>query len=1209
MTMHGSDRDRIATTRNMARYCVENPHISAILLLLVLVWGYFGLTGMPQRKDPYLAVRVAMVLCPWPGIGAERVEQQVTRRVEQAIAGNTHVKRLLSTSRTGLSVITVELTEDIEETGEIFDDIDLRLRNVGDLPEGAGPIVFMKDFGDTAALMLTVASPPVSEVEADLRSREVVRVMGELRSEAARAGTGGDRVSLAAVFSHAVSPALVLRHAEALAAFLKEKGLLDAPLVHAGPNLVVLDGRAKGTDDALRQGVYNYALAKTHVSELSPDIWDPAVIRDPGQAREALTRVAGSKYGYRQLEAFTDRIGRRLLGVPIVSKVSRWGVQQEAVYLEYSQERLASLAMDPWRIKEALGARNVTASGGTLEFSGQNVVIDPTGRFANEQELGRTLLAASDTGGGAYLRDLVDMERAYRSPPENLNYFTYKDKDGQWRRALGVTLAVNMRHGKQISEFSEAVDAALAEVTAQLPEDLIIARTSDQPRQVEENVDLFMEALTDAVWLVVLVSFVGFWEWRSALLMALSIPITLAMTFGMMHLLHLDLQQVSIASLILALGLLVDDPVVANDAIKRDLALGHPPGIAAWLGPTKLARAILYATITNCIAYLPFLLLKGDTGRYLFAMPVVITASLVASRVASMSFIPFLGRYLLRPSAKPEPTEEERRTRGFSGFYYRLGGFLIDHRYWVLALSLLPVAGGFYLQTQLKPQFFPNDLSYLFYADVWLPEDAPIATTNEVARQVEDIIRETTAAYEAAHPDKDGKPRPILRHVTSFVGGGGPRFWFSVSPEQSQPNYAQVLIEVTDKWLTPKLQEPLQTALASRIPGARIDMRQLESGEPVGVPVQIRLMGEDMVALRRQAEKLKALLRAEPLAYRVRDDWGTEILRARMVIDPDKANLAGVTNQDVARSSMAAVNGFEATTLTEGRLSIPVIVRLRARERASLADLPSLYVYSQANPEKRVPFGQVASIDFGVETEKIARRDQFRTIVVSCFAVPGRLPSEVVAAAMPGIEALKSQLPPGIRLEIGGEHEKQVSGFNDLFVVLAISVAGIYLALLFQFKNAVKPLIVFSAIPYGAAGAVAALYVMGAPFGFMAFLGIISLIGVIVSHVIVLFDFIEEKLEEGEDLRMALLDAGILRLRPVLITVGATVIALFPLATSGGPLWEPLCYAQIGGLTAATCITLLMVPVIYSIAALDLKIIPARHPGRPAKDGPDAGNG
>src|SRR5581483_5947952 len=236
--------------------------------------------------------------------------------------------------------------------------------------------------------------------------------------------------------------------------------------------------------------------------------------------------------------------------------------------------------------------------------------------------------------------------------------------DGSWRRARAITLAVQMRSGQKIGDFGEAVDAKLAEVRTQLPEDLVFARTSDQPRQVEENIHLFMGSLYEAVALVVLVSLIGFWEWRSALLMALSIPITLAMTFGMMYVLGIDLQQVSIASLIIALGLLVDDPVVAGDAIKRDLAAGHPPVVAAWWGPTKLAKAIMFATITNIVAYLPFLSLSGDSGTFMYSLPIVITCSLVASRIASMTFIPLLGYYLLKPKA--EPTLEERRKSGFA---------------------------------------------------------------------------------------------------------------------------------------------------------------------------------------------------------------------------------------------------------------------------------------------------------------------------------------------------------------------------------------------------------------------------------------------------------------------------------------------------------------------------------------------------------------
>jgi multidrug efflux pump subunit AcrB len=289
-------------------------------------------------------------------------------------------------------------------------------------------------------------------------------------------------------------------------------------------------------------------------------------------------------------------------------------------------------------------------------------------------------------------------------------------------------------------------------------------------------------------------------------------------------------------------------------------------------------------------------------------------------------------------------------------------------------------------------------------------------------------------------------------------------------------------------------------------------------------------------------------------------------------------------------ASLSATHGKEVTTLREGDKQIPVVARLRMEERAQLGDLRNLYVYAGEGTQK-VLLRQVASTEYGMQTEKIRSRNQFRTITISTLPAEGRLASEVMSRARPKLKELQKELPAGYRMEIGGEEEDQVKGFKDLTIVLGVSVAMIFLALVFQFKNAVKPFIVFAAVPFGMVGALAALWVMGAPFGFMAFLGIVSLVGVIVSHIIVLFDFIEEKHAEGEPLIEALLDAGIMRLRPVLITVGATVIALFPLASHGGPIWEPLCYAQIGGLSVATFITLLLVPVMYAIFVLDLKLV------------------
>jgi multidrug efflux pump subunit AcrB len=500
------------------------------------------------------------------------------------------------------------------------------------------------------------------------------------------------------------------------------------------------------------------------------------------------------------------------------------------------------------------------------------------------------------------------------------------------------------------------------------------------------------------------------------------------------------------------------------------------------------------------------------------------------------------------------------------------------------AMALLVLGGGFFVQ--LKTQFVPKDLSYFSYVDVWLPEDAPLQATNEAAAKAEEVVREVSAEYSKEH----AKGENILQSLTTFVGGGGPRFWFSVSPELQQLNYAQIIIQVKDKHDTAHLVGKLQDALSARVPGARIDVRQLESGKAVGLPVSIRLSGEDPETLRGYAARIKTILNETQIAERVRDDWGDENFTVHLKVDADRANAAGLTNQDVAMASLSATTGHEVTKLREGDKQIPVVARLKMEERAQLGDLKNLYVYSSSGKQK-IHLSQVASTEYGLQTEKMRARNQFRTMTIAAMPADGKLASEVMSLARPKLKELEKQLPVGCRMEIGGEEEDQIKGFKDLTIVLGISVTMILLALVFQFKNAIKPFIVFAAVPFGMIGALAALWIMGAPFGFMAFLGIVSLVGVIVSHIIVLFDFIEEKHAEGEPLIEALLDAGIMRLRPVLITVGATVIALFPLASHGGPLWQPMCYAQIGGLCVATFITLLLVPVIYSIFVLDLKLV------------------
>ncbi len=1175
------------TRKNTAKFFTETRQISWVLMIVTLLWGAYAYVAMPKRKDPEVKVRKALAVCTWPGASAEEVEQQVTRKIEEKMAQNSRVETIESISRSNVSVVYLSVDEQVDDIGKEFDDVRLKLDSIRDLPEGAGPIEFIKDFGDTAALMLTVASPKVNDLVIRSRAQEVERAITAARARA----PSDDRASLVIVIPPNVNESRALWARDELARHFRNDAAAGTgiePLI--GEEFIGVDLPGSMDDKAILAGAQNFVEERLQTTSFQIDIWHPAVIRKTGETFKRLQSAAGDRYSYRELDDFTDLIMRTMQTVPLVSKVTRSGLLKETIFIEYSQERLASYGIEPARLGQLLRSRNVTLPGGQIEVEGKNLGINPSGEFKNEKEIGDVLVTTSATGVPVYLRDIVDITRGYENPPRYLNNYIWRDGGGQWQRSRAITLAVQMRSGEQIAQFGKDIDAALASLKNILPNDLIMARTSDQPKQVEENIGLFTNSLLEAIVLVVLVAFVGFREWRAATLVALSIPLTLAMTFGMMHLLGIDLQQVSISSLILALGLLVDDPVVASDAIKREMANGRPPIVAAWLGPSKLAQAIMYATITNIVAYLPLLLVSGSIGTFIYSLPVVITCSLVASRLVSMSFIPFLAYYLLRPSKKRELTVEEMRHRGFSGLYYRVGLWSLNHRWKVLGASIVFLLLSGLLVTQLRTEFFPKDLSYLSYLNVWLPEDAPLSATNEVAVRAESVIRKVTEEYGREHPGKDGKPKDVLESLTTFVGGGGPRFWFSVAPEHRQLNYAQVIIRVKDKRDTNHLVASMQNALSAEVPGARIDVRQLETSRAIDSPVEVRISGQDIPTLRALADEVKSIFRTIPEADRIRDDWGAESFVANLEVESDKANLAGISNLDVAASSAVGMSGFEVTSLRESDQQIPIVVRLRVEERARLSDIQNLYVYALQSTAK-VPLRQISGIDYQLQTEKIRRRNQFRTITVACFPIPGVLPSQVYARARERLEKFELNLPPGYRMGTGGEREQRLKGFRELALVMVVSIVAIFLALVIQFKHAIKPLLVFSAIPFGMVGAFAALVVMDTPFGFMAFLGIASLIGVIVSHVIVLFDFVEEKHEEGEPLRDALLDAGIARLRPVMITVGATIFGLIPLARNGGPLWEALCYAQIGGLLLANYVTKLLVPSLYAIFVLDLKLI------------------
>src|SRR5208337_1131169 len=547
-------------SRNVAQFFVKNRQIAWVALFATLAWGVFGYMNMPKRKDPDIPVRIALAITPWPGISADKVEQLVTRKVEQAVTGNSKVDRGESTTQDNISVVQVRLLDNIKNTQQEFQDIGQRLNQITDLPDGAGPITWISDFGDTAALMLTVASPTIPDLEIELRARGVQAAI-----EKQRRGEAG-RATAIYCYPASVSPVAIEHPFRIFAMQAERDGIAkDVHPLSVG-SCSGIDFATEKSDDEIRAYARQFIEKKLQEYDMHPDAWGPILIRDPQSTKERIAEVANNRYSYRQLDDFTDLIQRTLQRVPEVAKVQRAGVLPEEIYLEYSDQRLAALKLQPTKIKDVLNARNVTAPGGIVQTQSRNVLVDATAEFKSTKDIGNVLLASSSTGAPLYLRDVVDISRAYQTPTRYLNYLTLRESNGTWHRNRAITLAVQMRSGEQIFKFGAAVDKALANVRPQLPADLIVARKPDQPRQVKELVSLLMGSLYEAIVLVVLVALVGFWDWRAAMLMAASIPLTLAMSFGIVHVLGIDIQQVSIATLIIALGLLVDMPVVAGDA-------------------------------------------------------------------------------------------------------------------------------------------------------------------------------------------------------------------------------------------------------------------------------------------------------------------------------------------------------------------------------------------------------------------------------------------------------------------------------------------------------------------------------------------------------------------------------------------------------------------------------------------------------------------
>lgn len=1192
----------------VSQYFVYKRPIAWTLLVFTMAWGAYAYMAMPQRQDPQIQIRSAVVLTPYPGATAPEVEQEVSRKVEKKLAENPAVEHVRSLSRQGLSVVFVDLYDTTRLAEPVWQDIENKLTSLNDLPSVGGQPVkpeLNKDFGDTVAVMLTISSPPVSDFEVAQRARSIATQIDSNRS-ARPEGFRDRRYSGVLVHPSTVDPALVERLGKELLRHLTSLGLATDDLFLALPGAGLIDFRlpADRNEAALRQEVRKWKDGPVAAGLGSPDIWPGVLVHETSELEAALRKSGQeepggvARYSYEELRRFADTVQDRLRQSPRVGKIEQLGTLGEVIHLYYSDRRLGALGLDMNSLAQRLDQRNINQPGGTVELAHQNLTVKPSGKIVSAKELGDVVIDVRDQAP-VYLRDVVEIVRGYEDPARVLNFRTVKtsagNKDVMARQQLwttrAITLAVRQVKGTQIADFDRDVNSSLASLKGILPDDLRVERTSDEPAGVAHKIEQFNDCFIEAVLVVILVALL-FMEWRSALLVALSIPITVAMTLGLCHMMGVDLQQISIAALIIALGLLVDDPVVAGDAINRELAHGTRRDVAAWLGPQKLSRAILYATITNCVAFLPLLLVSGVVGEFIWSLPVVVTASLVASRIVSMTFIPLLGYHMLKGQHGLEAgLAEGGKGSRFARLYNGFSEICMEHKWASLAVCLVALGAGLSLIPLIGTNFFPKDLHEAFTVNLTLPEGTPVRETRAEALRtvaaIDRLLGEDAEAY------------------TTFVGAGGPRFWLSIVPEQPNSSYAQVIVHTKSARETEKLAAKLKRELPPLVAAARVHVQQLDTGPPIGIPVQLRLMGPDLATLRGLGEQVKGFLRQDAGTENIQDDWDPDTLQVDLRVDPDRASMAGVSNRDVASLMNTALSGSTPTLVRERDRLIPVTFRLRPDERNRLGDLRTL---SLINPTSgaRVPLEQVATLKTEFIPPRIARRDHERCLTVKCDTVPGVLASKVTDALELRLREASKAWPPGYRYSFGGELEEQAKGFASMRTAMIVSVLAIYLALVIQFNSLTKPMVVFAAVPFGMVGGLMGLLIFDVPLGFFALLGLSSLAGVIISHVIVLFEYIEEAHERGEPLRRAVIDAALVRLRPVLVTVLATVGGLIPLAIKGGPLWEPLCYVQILGLLSATLVTKVIVPVLYVLFVEDFKLIRWAPPGEHALEGPPA---
>ena len=882
---------------------------------------------------------------------------------------------------------------------------------------------------------------------------------------------------------------------------------------------------------------------------LPPGTQGPFFNDEFGDTFGNLYAITGDGFSYADLRKMADAARNELLRVGDVNKVDVVGRQDEKIYVETSTAKLASLGVDPALIAATLAQTNAVAAAGTVQTTAEQVRLTVSGEFDSVENIRAIGIRAGQRT--FRLGDIAEVRRGFAEPAVARMRF-----NGQ--PALG--LAVSMRKGGDVISLGKQLDLAVRRVQASLPVGVEIHAVSDQPHVVAHSVYEFKKSLAEAVLIVLAVSFFSL-GMRTGLVVALCIPLVLGMTFLVMYLLGIDLQRISLGALIIALGLLVDDAIIAVEMMALKLEQGWDKFRAATYAYTATAFPMLTGTLITAAGFLPVGFAKSGTGEYVYSLFQVVGIALVLSWIVAVLFTPYIGFKLLKEHAHPDHDENAIYQRGMYVTFRRVVELCMRQRYWVIGATLALFVGALLLFQAVPQQFFPASDRPELMVDLWMPKAATFESSEREVRQMEALLK--------ADPD--------VAAVTSFVGNGSPRFYLPLDVQTPNLNLGELLVMTKGGESRERVLARLQAMFDQRFANVRGRVNRLENGPPVGYPLQFRVYGNDNAKVREIADKVAAIVRANPNVRRVNQDWGERVKRMRVDVDQDKARALGISSRQIKETLEASLSGTPITDYREDDQSIAVVARLAAAERTDLNNLKDARVYLRDG--KFVPVSQLARLTLDSEESELWRRNRIPTLTVRADIADAQAP-DVTRALLPKLEALTKQLPLGYGIDTGGAFESSAKAQQSVFAVMPVTLVIVLVLLMVQLQDMKKMALVLLTAPLGLIGVSAIMAAFRIPFGFVAMLGVIALAGMIIRNSVILVVQIDQEVEHGMALWNAIVESAVRRLRPIVLTALAAILAMVPLTES--VFWGPMAWAIMGGLAVATLLTLLFLPALYA---------------------------